>query len=94
MASLREQMPEVAAFIDEVRQRWPRALVDRQIKAGLAGKGSFYAATLQADGTVLEVGSTHDRARAHAQAGELLWSPRLGIGWVVPEPRHLWKPQK
>lgn len=41
--SLREQMPQCAAFLDDLRQAFGKAEVDQMIREGLAN-GTFYAA--------------------------------------------------
>jgi hypothetical protein len=42
--SLREQMPETAAFIDALRREFGAELVDAAIRAGIKGQaGCFYA---------------------------------------------------
>ncbi len=40
---LRESMPEVAAFIDEMREAFGAAEINASIKAGMAGQRTFYA---------------------------------------------------
>jgi len=50
--SLREDMPLVAGFIDELREAFGAAEINAQIKAGIAGDGTFWA---QENG--IEVGS-------------------------------------
>lgn len=56
-SGLREEMPQVAAWIDELREAFGRELVDAQIKAGLQGKGTFYATETGPDGQTRTVGS-------------------------------------
>ena len=41
--SLRDQMPQVAAFIDDLREAFGREVIDGQIRAGLAGQPVFHA---------------------------------------------------
>lgn len=41
--SLREQMPTVAAFIDELRAAFGAESIDRQIRKGMRGEPVFYA---------------------------------------------------
>lgn len=41
--SLREQMPCVAAFIDELRSVFGEEEVNKQIRLGMAGKPTFHA---------------------------------------------------
>ncbi len=40
---LRETMPTVAAFIDEMREAFGAAEINASIKAGMAGQPTFYA---------------------------------------------------
>lgn len=41
--SLREQMPGVAAFIDQLREAFGRDEIDGQIKRGMRGEPTFFA---------------------------------------------------
>ena len=41
--SLRDQMPQTAAFIDELRSVFGRDSVDAQIRAGMRGELMFWA---------------------------------------------------
>ena len=41
--SLREDMPVVAAFIDDLREAFGRDAIDAQIRLGMAGHGTFWA---------------------------------------------------
>lgn len=41
--SLREVMPQVAAWVDELRECFGRAEIDRQIAGGMAGRPTFHA---------------------------------------------------
>ena len=41
--SLREQMPQTAAFIDELRAVFGRESIDAQIRAGMRGDPMFWA---------------------------------------------------
>jgi hypothetical protein len=41
--SLREQMPETAAFIDSLRAAFGADMIDAQIRKGLKGAPVFYA---------------------------------------------------
>ncbi len=41
--SLREEMPIVAAFIDEMREQFGKAEIDAQIRKGMAGLPVFWA---------------------------------------------------
>lgn len=41
--SLRETMPKVAAFIDDMREAFGKEMIDLQIRRGLKGEGTFYA---------------------------------------------------
>lgn len=43
MASLRDQMPKVTQFIDELREAFGKEMIDTQIRKGMQGEGSFYA---------------------------------------------------
>ncbi len=43
MASLRDQMPTVAQWIDELREAFGKEMIDLQIRKGLQGEGCFYA---------------------------------------------------
>ena len=40
---LRDQMPEVAAFVDALREVFGKASIDGQIRRGIAGEPVFYA---------------------------------------------------
>ncbi|WP_454674855.1 hypothetical protein [Achromobacter pestifer] len=40
---LRDQMPEVATFVDTLRDIFGKASIDGQIRRGLAGEPVFYA---------------------------------------------------
>lgn len=59
---LREEMPGVAALVDELRAVFGRDLVDRQIRSGMAGQGGFLAQETGPDGQVRQVGSGADKA--------------------------------
>lgn len=41
--NLREQMPEVTAFIDELREAFGKEHIDQQIRRGIKGEPVFYA---------------------------------------------------
>lgn len=41
--SLRETMPTVAGWIDDLRAAFGKELIDLQIRRGLKGEGTFYA---------------------------------------------------
>ncbi len=41
--SLREEMPMVAAFIDEMREQFGKTEIDNQIRKGMAGLPVFWA---------------------------------------------------
>lgn len=41
--SLRDKMPEIAAWIDELRQAFGRDVIDGQIRRGLRGEVLFHA---------------------------------------------------
>ena len=41
--SLREEMPAVTAFIDDLRQAFGAAQINAAIKAGIDGQPTFYA---------------------------------------------------
>lgn len=41
--SMREQMPTVAAWIDQMRAAFGKEHIDRQIQAGMKGQPVFYA---------------------------------------------------
>jgi hypothetical protein len=43
MASLRDQMPKVTQFIDELREAFGKEMIDTQIRKGMQGEGCFYA---------------------------------------------------
>ncbi len=43
MASLRDQMPTVAQWIDELREAFGKEMIDTQIRKGMQGEGCFYA---------------------------------------------------
>lgn len=88
MASMRESMPEVAAWIDEMRQALGRERIDAAIKAGLKGKGAFYATEIGADGQRLEVGRVRDGAPPVWTGTGFAW-PRHANAWPIPDPRHL-----
>ena len=42
-ASLREQMPVVSQWIDDLREAFGKEIIDLQIRRGLKGEGVFYA---------------------------------------------------
>lgn len=41
--SMRDQMPETAAFIDSLRSAFGEASINEQIRKGLNGEPTFYA---------------------------------------------------
>lgn len=41
--SMREQMPECSAFIDQLRDAFCREHIDAQIRAGMRGEPTFFA---------------------------------------------------
>ena len=41
--TMRDQMPEVAAFIDQMRQAFGKEEIDQQIRRGMRGEPTFYA---------------------------------------------------
>lgn len=41
--SMREQMPEVAAFIDKMRDAFGKEHIDQQIRKGMRGEPVFFA---------------------------------------------------
>lgn len=41
--SMREQMPEVAAFIDSMRDAFGKEHIDQQIRKGMRGEPVFFA---------------------------------------------------
>ena len=43
MSSLREEMPTVAGWIDELREAFGADLVNQQIRRGMNGQQTFYA---------------------------------------------------
>lgn len=43
LSSLRESMPTVAAFVDDLREALGKDHVDGQIRAGMRGEGCFWA---------------------------------------------------
>jgi hypothetical protein len=43
MKSLRDQMPQVAAFVDDLRAAFGAAQIDGAIRAGLRGRPYFWA---------------------------------------------------
>jgi hypothetical protein len=40
---MRSRMPLVAKFVDDCREAFGEAEINAQIKAGMAGEGTFYA---------------------------------------------------
>ena len=40
---MREQMPTVARWVDDLRKAFGQELIDTQIRKGLRGEGDFYA---------------------------------------------------
>ena len=40
---MRDQMPEVAAFIDRLRDAFGKDEIDQQIRRGMRGEPTFYA---------------------------------------------------
>lgn len=55
--SMRELMPQTAAWIDELREAFGREAIDRIVRAGMQGKGCFWAQEEGPDGVVRTVGS-------------------------------------
>lgn len=41
--SMREQMPQTAAFIDSLREAFGADMINEQIRRGLAGEPTFHA---------------------------------------------------
>ena len=64
---LREAMPQTAAWIDELRKTFGVEMINKAIKGGLAGEGSFYAAEAG-----LEVGSRPRDIAGHGVRGDEL----------------------
>lgn len=57
MADMRTQMPQVAAWVDELRQVFGREVIDGQIRNGMAGRCVFWARETGPDGQVRTVGN-------------------------------------
>jgi hypothetical protein len=55
--SLRELMPQTAAWIDQLRDAFGREFIDRQVLGGKQGKGTFWARETGPDGVTREFGS-------------------------------------
>lgn len=54
---MRDAMPQTAAWIDELREALGREAIDRIVRAGMQGKGCFWAQEEGPDGVVRTVGS-------------------------------------
>jgi hypothetical protein len=85
---MRDTMPTVAELVDELRLALGRELVDKAIKAGMQGKGAFYATEVGADGQRLEVGRVRDSAPPVWTGTGFAWPERTNA-WPVPDARHL-----
>lgn len=66
--SLRDAMPDTAAFVDALRDAFGAAVVDASIRAGLAGQTTFYAE--EAGRPVGAVGTLPDPDRLHVFSEE------------------------
>ena len=55
--SMRELMPQTAAWIDELREAFGRETIDQIVRAGMQGKGGFWVEETGPDGVVRTVGS-------------------------------------
>jgi hypothetical protein len=72
--SLREVMPQTAAWVDELRAVLGREWADRIVLRGRSGKGGFYAAEIGPDGVFREFGSAPSRRRCEAVDGKVEWT--------------------
>lgn len=61
---MRQQMPVVAAWVDELREAFGREFIDGQIQRGMRGEGTFWAQETGPDGVVRSVGSRAKGKRA------------------------------
>lgn len=62
--SLRESMPQVAQWIDELRAQFGKEAIDRIVLAGKRGERRFYAAEIGPDGVMREFGTAPSGRRA------------------------------
>jgi len=62
--SLRETMPVVSAFVDELREAFGAVEINTQIRAGMAGEGTFWASE-----SGVEVGSKPRQIPPRLQSG-------------------------
>lgn len=67
MTSLRESMPQVAAWIDELREAFGTEAIDRSIRAGLRGEVGFIASE---NGQV--VGTPFPKARYEVHPSQMV----------------------
>lgn len=66
---LRQTMPSVAGWIDELREAFGAEMIDAAIRAGIAGQRTFYASE-----NGVEVGTKDDR-RGVAMSGVSIDQP-------------------
>jgi hypothetical protein len=65
---LRDEMPEVAGFIDALRDAFGRESIDPSLSRGLDGEPGFFAA---------EAGHRVGTAPAHAETGQIWCAVRM-----------------
>lgn len=76
--SLREVMPATAAIVEEMRQAFGPAMVDRIVREAMAGRPTMYAAEMGRDGVLRVFGQAPSGRKAALQGGELvlLWEDK------------------
>ena len=70
--SLKDEMPEVAAWVQSLRLAVGAPLVDAALRKAKSGKGGFYAAEVGPDGVLREFGQPLAGGRARLVDGALV----------------------